>query len=194
MAADRPRFLEWLSRGLIAAGLVGIGWVALVTIEASLFRRSQLQAMVHMTAEITDSASAPVTLPPGTPLGVLSIPRLGFAEAVAEGENESTLSIAIGHLPDTPMPWHPGNSGFAGHRSTHFRPLKDVQVGDDLVLTTPHGTFRYVVRQALIVDPSEISVLAPTAGRQLTLITCYPFTYIGTAPKRFVVVAQENKD
>ena len=189
MAVDRRPFIEWFSRGLIATGLVCLGWVALVTSEATLFRRTQLQAMVHMTAETTDAATAPVSLPPGTPLGVLSIPRIGFAEAVAEGENESTLSIAIGHLPDTPMPWHPGNSGFAGHRSTHFRPLKDVQTGDELVLRTPYGTFRYVVRQTLIVDPSEVSVLAPATGRQLTLVTCYPFTYIGTAPKRFVVRA-----
>jgi sortase A len=192
MSGERRPFVEWLSRLLIATGLLCLGWVGLVSAEATLFRRAQLQAMVSMTAETANTAAAPVTLPVGSPLGVLAIPRLGFAEAVAEGEDESTLSIAIGHVPDTPMPWHQGNSGFAGHRTTHFRPLNDVRIGDELLLTTPHGLFRYVVRQTLIVDPSDVWVLDPTPGRQLTLITCYPFTYIGRAPKRFIVKADQN--
>ena len=193
MSGERRPFVEWLSRLLIATGLLCLGWVGLVSSEAILFRRAQLQAMVSMTAETANAAAAPVTLPGGSPLGVLAIPRLGFAEAVAQGEDESTLSIAIGHLPDTPMPWHHGNSGFAGHRTTHFRRLKDVRIGDELLLTTPHGRFRYVVRQTLIVDPSDVWVLDPTPGRQLTLITCYPFTYVGRAPKRFIVSAVERR-
>ena len=194
MAADRSRYLDWLSHALMALGLVCLGWVVLVSAEATLFRQQQLQSMEFLSEVTASPGLAPVTLPAGTPVGVLTIPRLRFAEAVAEGESESTLSIAIGHLPDTPLPWHEGNSGFAGHRTTHFRPLKNIRAGDELLLTTSYGTFRYVVRQTSIVEPTDVSVLQQNGpGRQLTLITCYPFTYIGRAPKRFVVRADERQ-
>ncbi len=194
MLREQVRPVEWLSRALAAVGLLCLGWVALVSAQATLFRRDQLQAMERMAATATTPATgAPVTLPAGSPLGVLAIPRLGLSEAVAEGEEESTLSIAIGHLPDTPLPWHAGNSGFAGHRTTHFRALEHIRIGDEMQLTTPHGTYHYTVRETLIVDPSDVWVLAHTPDRQLTLMTCYPFTFIGRAPKRFIVSAVETR-
>ena len=114
---------------------------------------------------------------------------------IAEGDDTNTLRAAIGHLPDTPMPWKPGNSAFAGHRDGIFRPLKDVRTGDAIVLSTGRGTFTYRIDRTLIVKPEDVWVLKPPpAGRTLTLITCYPFVYIGHAPQRFVVIATAVDD
>jgi sortase A len=108
---------------------------------------------------------------------------------VAEGDDDGTLRVAIGHLPDTPLPWNDGNSALAGHRDGEFRPLRGLHIGDELELTTERGTLRYRIRATKIVQPEDLSVLAPTSGRTLTLITCYPFVYIGHAPQRFIVIA-----
>jgi sortase A len=100
------------------------------------------------------------------------------------------LRVAIGHLPDTPFPWQAGNSAFAGHRDGKFRPLKDIKIGDRITLATRTGDLHYVLRGTKIVDPDDLSVLEPTPTRTLTLITCYPFTYVGNAPRRFVLQAE----
>ena len=91
--------------------------------------------------------------------------------------------------PDTPLPWSAGNSALAGHRDGEFRPLSRLLIGDEVELTTERGTFRYRIRATKIVQPEDLSVLASTSGRTLTLITCYPFVYIGHAPQRFIVIA-----
>ena len=127
----------------------------------------------------------------GEPIGVLNIPRLGVSAVVAEGDDAGTLKVGIGHLPDTPMPWRDGNSALAAHRDTFFRPLKDVRVGDELYLTTPgHRELRYLVRETMVVRPDDLWVLDPTRVPTLTLITCYPFYFVGDAPQRFVVRAE----
>jgi sortase A len=109
---------------------------------------------------------------------------------IAEGDDDATLKVAIGHLPDTPLPWHEGNSAFAGHRDTFFRPLQHIRVGDELRVSTVHGDFRYQVRQTKVVDPNDLWVLDPTDRPTLTLITCYPFNYVGKAHRRFIVRAE----
>jgi sortase A len=87
------------------------------------------------------------------------------------------------------MPWEFGNSAVAGHRDSFFRPLADVKLNDRLRLVTPHGEFNYAVADVRVVDPSDLSVLAQKGRSSLTLVTCYPFSYVGRAPKRFVVRA-----
>jgi sortase A len=109
---------------------------------------------------------------------------------VAEGDDDSTLRIAIGHLPDTPLPWEDGNSALAAHRDTFFRPLRDIRIGDELRLTTAHEELRYRVRETLVVGPEDVRVLDSTDSPSLTLITCYPFNYVGHAPQRFIVRAE----
>jgi sortase A len=111
---------------------------------------------------------------------------------IANGDDEATLNVAIGHLPDTPLPWHEGNSALAGHRDTFFRPLQYIRVGDELHLSTFHGDFRYQVRETMVVSPDDVSVLRPTDRPMLTLITCYPFRYVGNAPRRFIVRAERT--
>ena len=122
-------------------------------------------------------------------IGLLEIPRLRLSTAVLSGDDPKTLDLGPGHLPDTPRPWEPGNSAIAAHRDQHFRPLKNVRVGDEVRVRTTHGDFTYKVRQIKIVTPKDISVLKPTGTDSLTLITCYPFNYIGSAPRRYVVRA-----
>jgi sortase A len=104
-----------------------------------------------------------------------------------------TLRSAVGHVPETALPGEPGNAAFAGHRDTFFRKLRHVRKGDRIVVTTPDGVYDYVVRETRVVPPSDVSVLEPTAEQSLTLVTCYPFDYIGSAPERFIVRATAGK-
>ena len=126
----------------------------------------------------------------GEPIGTLEIARVGLSGVVVEGDSDAVLDRAIGHLPDTPLPWKDGNSALAAHRDTIFRPLKGVRLGDVLRLKTPHGDFDYRVTETLIVKPDEVWVLDPTPVTTLTLISCWPFNYIGHAPERFIVRAE----
>jgi sortase A len=106
------------------------------------------------------------------------------------GDDDATLSKAVGHLSDTPLPWDAGNTALAGHRDTFFRPLEGVKVGDDVYFDTARGRLHYRVQRAFVVEPEDVWVLDPTSDPTLTLITCYPFQYVGPAPKRFIVQAR----
>jgi sortase A len=122
-------------------------------------------------------------------LALLEVPRLNISAPVLSGEDAATLDIAVGHLRDTPLPWEAGNSAMAAHRDGLFRPLRHIRVGDAVRVRTEHGEFAYRVRETRIVMPDDLSVLAPTREHTLTLITCYPFNFVGNAPKRFIVHA-----
>jgi sortase A len=131
-------------------------------------------------------------LPPASALiGRLSVPRLHLAGMVREGIDRDTLQLAIGHIPGMALPGQAGNVGVAGHRDTFFRELKDLRTGDEIQFSTSSGDFQYAVELLTIVEPDNISALAETSGNVLTLVTCYPFSYIGAAPKRFVVKARQ---
>jgi len=123
-------------------------------------------------------------------IGRLEIPRFQVSVIVMEGDDNETLASAVGHVPGTALPWQAGNAVMAGHRDTFFRPVKDLREGDEIRITTARGVFAYRVTGTEIVEPDDVSVLAPTADRSLTLITCYPFGYIGPAPQRFIVHAR----
>ena len=122
-------------------------------------------------------------------IGRLEIPRVHLSVMVVDGDDEATLKRAAGHLPDTPLPWESGNSAVAGHRDSFFQPLAQVKVNDLLRLVTPYGEFHYLVSNMSVVKPDDLSVLAQTGRSSLTLVTCYPFSYVGRAPKRYVVRA-----
>ena len=123
------------------------------------------------------------------PLAVLRIPRIKFEVPVLEGTDDWTLNRAVGHIADTPGPGTDGNCGIAGHRDGFFRGLKDIQTGDAIELETRRGTEIYRIERTWIVNPEDVSVLDPTPTRALTLVTCYPFYFIGSAPQRFIVRA-----
>ena len=110
---------------------------------------------------------------------------------VIEGIDRTTLRRAVGHIPGTALPGHPGNVGLAGHRDTFFRPLKDLRIKDEIRLSTLKGDFKYVVASITIVDPDDVGVLAASRENVLTLVTCYPFYYVGPAPQRWIVRARQ---
>jgi sortase A len=125
----------------------------------------------------------------GTTIGRLEIPRLGVSTIIRAGSDARTLQLAVGHIPGTALPGEDGNIGLAGHRDTFFRRLRDIRNDDVIRLTTPEGVFDYRVERTSVVQPKDVWVLKPTAHPALTLVTCYPFTYIGNAPQRFIVRA-----
>jgi sortase A len=123
-------------------------------------------------------------------IGRMEIPRLSLSTVVAEGVDKRTLRRAVGHIPGTALPGQRGNVGIAGHRDTFFRSLKDIHVEDIIVLTTVWGEYRYRVVSSRVVSPDDVAVLHPTSNEVLTLVTCYPFYFVGPAPDRFIVRAE----
>ena len=190
--------LQWLERGLLVTG-VGLGaWCAVVLVEAQFHNNLTPRAPLTVTQTVLPgdngtparepaSAAAPA---PGTLLGRLTAPSLKMSTTVLEGSDDATLSRGSGHIEDTPFPGQPGNVGIAGHRDTTFRPLRHIHVGDPLEFTTSDRVYRYRISKTLIVDPDDVYVLDPTDQPTLTLVTCYPFEFVGHAPRRFIVQAQ----
>ena len=123
------------------------------------------------------------------PLGVLLIDHLDIQVPVYNGTDELTLNRGVGRIKGTARIDADGNLGIAGHRDSFFRPLKDIEVGDRMELKTAGGTVTYAVSSIEIVEPDDVSVLSPTLERTITLVTCYPFYYVGHAPKRYIVKA-----
>ena len=141
--------------------------------------------------------NAPQTPKPVEPvgnavIGRLSIPRLRLTAIIREGVGEDTLRVALGHIPATALPGQTGNVGIAGHRDTLFRALRRIHKNDVISLQTLGGTYTYRVQATKIVGPREVSVLDSTSSPELTLVTCYPFYYVGSAPERFIVKARQE--
>jgi sortase A len=196
------RLLSWVSYLLVITGGAALGWYAANLTDAYLAQwraREQLESMPSMTmsapsASIPRSSvlSAPrssVTVKPGTPLAELSIPRLGVSAVVMEGSDDHTLRVGLGHIESTSLPGESGNVAIAGHRDSFFRPLRNVQVGDDILLDTPNARVHYRVSSYSVVNPSAVSVIDRTPDARLTLVTCFPFYFVGSAPHRFIVRA-----
>jgi sortase A len=138
-----------------------------------------------------DSETPPPQVEQGELIGKLEIPRVGVSAVVVEGVGKKDLRRAVGHIPNTALPGEQGgNVGLAGHRDSFFRGLKDIREGDLVTLKAFDGIHRYVVESTRVVTPRQTEVLAPTGESTLTLVTCYPFYYVGPAPKRFIVTAR----
>ena len=106
---------------------------------------------------------------------------------VREGTDRRTLERAVGHVSGTALPGQSGNVCLAAHRDTFFRRLEGVRKNDTIRITTPEATYEYTVQGTSVVDPGAVEVLASTGDAALTLVTCYPFGYVGPAPRRFIV-------
>jgi sortase A len=124
-------------------------------------------------------------------IGRLTVPRLHLSAMVREGVDGKTLRLAIGHIPATALPGQSGNVAVAGHRDTFFRGLKDLRAQDEIQFSTFEGDFKYRVESLIVVAPDNVSALAPSSENVLTMVTCYPFFYVGAAPKRFIVRARQ---
>jgi sortase A len=189
----RTTFLLWAERLLLATGVILAIWCVGIFVEAR-YTRSLPPVKVTMTLPGEDGKTGPAAstrarLAIGTVIGRLELPSLRVSTPVLEGSDDDTLRRGSGHIEDTPLPGESGNVGIAGHRDTVFRPLKRVKAGDDLDLRTADRVFHYKVSRTLIVNPTDVYVLDPTEKPTLTLVTCYPFEFIGHAPRRFIVQA-----
>jgi sortase A len=131
---------------------------------------------------------------PGTPLGKFSIDRLGISYVLLEGTDARTLDKSIGHVESTALPGGTGNIGIAGHRNTHFRKLEWVRRGDVIKILTKTAEYRYGVEWVKLYTPSDLEVLDASHGPAVTLITCFPFEYVGSAPQRFIVRALPDEE
>jgi sortase A len=125
-------------------------------------------------------------------IGRIEIPRVGVSAAILQGVDDATIRRAVGHFPETPLPGEKGNMALAAHRTTDFYGLRDIRIGDEVTITSPRGSFRYRVERTWVVSPDDVSVLDSSSDRELTLVTCYPFDYRGSAPRRFIVRARAN--
>jgi len=209
---------RWLDRALIAFGIACLLFYAFFTIQSAVYqRRAKAEVDRMIASKPASAASAPAAqaaapdspesptmasrpaatnpnraaLARGAVIGRVDVPRLKMSAAIAEGDDDSTLGKAVGHLPDTPLPWQgSGNSAFAAHRDGLFRPLRNIQLNDEVKVVTPHGEFLYRVKKTQVVNPEDVWVLAPTQAATVTLITCYPFSFVGHAPQRFIVQAE----
>ena len=190
---------RWIGVGLLLTGLTCLGAWTWEQLDAQLFQRSaglRLQALQARAASATGRRSATgkpgrTAFLAGEPIGRIEIDRVGLSAIVAEGTDTRTLRRAVGHVLSTPLPGDDGNVVLAGHRDTFFRPLKSVEEGDRIRVTTPGARVEYEVTSIEVVGPGDVDVMWPTKDRSLTLITCYPFHYIGPAPDRFVVRARQ---
>jgi sortase A len=126
----------------------------------------------------------------GDLVGKLEIPRIGISVIVLQGMEANTLIAGAGHVPGTPLPGAEGNVAIAAHRDTFFRKLEGILPGDRIQVATVSRTYEYLVDSSEIVDPEDTQVIESRARPELTLITCYPFYFVGAAPKRFIVHAR----
>ena len=196
-----------------AAWLIGIACVVtfgVLQIDRVLGARHEVARFVALQAQEPVSTATPdLTLwepkriaawrkalrtPGPPPIAVLRIPKMGLEVPVLPGTDEVTLDRAVGHIEDTALPGTDGNAGIAGHRDGFFRGLKDIAVDDVIELETRHGKEVYRVQRTWVVTPDDVSVLDATPTRALTLVTCYPFYFVGPAPRRFIVRAERVPD
>ncbi len=190
---------QTVGRVLVLAGALAFACWGYLVLHQAWFQRAASRALQQQIANASTSpqhdvseehaAAAPVRH--GEMIGRLDIPRVNVSVVVLEGSDSSVLDVAAGHIPGTALPGLNGNVGIAAHRDTFFRSLREIRAEDRLSFKTPAGIFQYAVESTEVVEPSDTGVLRQNAGEELTLVTCYPFNYIGSAPKRFIVHARQ---
>jgi sortase A len=191
IATRKQQFMRWMQFILLITGILALSYVALTLISARIYQKNAALALEkQIQAEEQHKAEQPApAIKEGDVLGRIDIPRIGVSVAVLQGTTSQTLRLGVGHIKGTAFPGEPGNIGIAGHRDTYFRALKDIHRDDEIRLQTSTEISRYEVDWTQITSPSDIGVLASTTESSLTLVTCYPFYYVGAAPKRFIVHA-----
>jgi sortase A len=180
------RAARWIGNVLLIAGAAAVGIWACSWLSLTIWQTWQSRAFDQSRAETKPQ----VRVPNGSIVGRLTIPRLHVKAMVREGDSDRTLSIALGHIPGTAFPGQTGNVGIAGHRDSLFRGLKDVAPNDEITFETPRANYTYRVESTRIVKPEHTEVLNPGRTSELTLVTCFPFEYVGNAPDRFIVKAR----
>ena len=201
LSARTQRWVRWSRRLFFITGILALGYVGYTLLDARLYQVSakrSLESQILVEEQHKAIRSEPVVVKEseglghlGDALGRLDIPRLGVSVAVLRGTTWQMLRLGAGHIEGTPLPGQAGNSGIAGHRDTFFRELKHIRSNDEIQFQTATGLYHYKVDWMAVVAPDDTSVLAPSTGPVLTLVTCFPFEFLGSAPKRFVVRAHQ---
>ena len=185
---------RWSGYVFFLVGVFALTYVVLTVLDARFFQTSanrSLEKQIHTVNEHNVSGTQPA-VKEGDVLGRIDIHRLGLSVVIIQGTSSRMLRLGAGHIEGTPLPGEAGNSGIAGHRDTFFHELQGVHPTDEIQLQTATGLLRYEVDWVRVVPPNDMSVLAPSTESQLTLVTCYPFRFLGPAPDRFVVHARQN--
>jgi sortase A len=191
--------MRWIERGLLLVGVACLAISAGSWVDSRLYQRMQGRRLDALLHNGSDRHRQQRNHAVGTGrrgggeselVGRIEIPRLGISAIIAEGTDPRTLRRAVGHVPATALPGDDGNIVLAGHRDSFFRALKDVRAGDRVRITTQAGVYDYQVDSTDVVGPERVDLLDASAAATLTLITCYPFNYLGPAPGRFVVHAR----
>lgn len=218
LKAQSPRRLaaSVVEAALWTFAILSLGYVSMMTISrksASVRLGSELSALrAQRPSDLTTQGQVPLAriLAPigqsadrhpaievarpaeGELFGRVLVDRLGIDAMIVEGSRPEQLDVAVGHMSDSAAPGSNGRVVLTAHRDTFFRPLRHVRTGDEIVIQTPYADHRYQVVATDVVSPRDLGVLMPTTRRELALITCYPFNYVGPAPLRFVVYAREE--
>jgi sortase A len=182
------RALQWFRRILFTAAALTLGYCGFVLLDAWMFQQRQTRNLERLPG--SPSRQEPTAIPVDGLIGRIEIPRVGLSAVVVEGTDQATLQRAAGHIQGTAVPGRPGNIGIAAHRDTFFRPLRNVRLDDIVTLTTLRAEYRYRVVSTRVVSPHEVSVLNPSKQEILTLVSCFPFYFVGPAPHRFIVRAE----
>jgi sortase A len=196
------RILKWQHRAFFACAILLLGYCGFALADAWIFQRRANQDLDRLRvqraairgrpqAQSSASPQARTTRTTAGLIGRIEIPRLRLSVVVVEGVGKTALRRAVGHIPGTALPGEAGNVGVAGHRDTFFRPLKDLRIKDEIQFSTLQGDFKYEVESLRIVEPANVGLLARSGENVLTMVTCYPFYYVGPAPKRWIVTARQ---
>ena len=194
--------LQWAQRLLAATAILLLGYCGFAEVDAWVFQQRESRILrqlldTHPGPSDTSVQFRPAKSTPGPPaiaasglIGRIEIPRLKLSAIVIEGDDSRALRRAVGHITGTPLPGQAGNIALTGHRDTFFRPLRKIRRDDTIVVTTLQGEYRYRVVSTKVVGPNDVAVLSPSGNEILTLVTCYPFYFVGAAPDRFIVRAE----
>lgn len=189
-------FLRWSQKAFLIIGVLALSYVSYALLDAWLYQADQTRQFEQALkgANLVRAEGIGVAGHKGSPLGRIEIGQIGLAAMILEGTSEDTLQRAVGHIEGTPLPGQNGNVAIAGHRDTFFRELRNIHLGDEITMTTLSGSKHYRVYATKVVEPEQIEVLNDEGDNMLTLVTCYPFNFIGFAPQRFIVQARKILD
>jgi sortase A len=192
----RTSVLRFAQRLFLGVGFVTLAYAGGMAAWAEIYQRYESR-MFEQKLDVREFTNPNVLativdIPEGDLVGKMEIPRIGISVMVLEGVESSTLRTGAGHVPGTAPPGSGGNAAIAAHRETFFRNLREIRSGDRIQVSTLRGTYAYIVDATEIVGPEDTSVLESKGYPELTLITCFPFYFIGPAPKRFIVHARRS--
>ncbi len=186
----RKSWKRWTEDILLIVGLASLSWWGMINLNTYVFQKREKAHFEAMSLRDRNAREKPLPGPKrGEFVGEIDIPRLGISAVILEGSDGHNLQLGVGHIVGTALPGDAGNVSLAAHRDTFFRPLRMIRRNDEIRLRTLDGNYNYRVDWTRVVSPDDVDVLRPSQNPALTLITCYPFHFVGSAPERFIVRA-----